>query len=115
MRRQKPEVSDDIGNWLYCIEILSMVNVVTNTVLLYFTHKSFRYILVGEDSITAENYTPVVQIDHSGWPLDIFLLVLVVLEHILIGIKLIIRFSRSKTPEFVLLGQQERNQLINKF
>jgi hypothetical protein len=50
MRRTKPEVADDIGNWLGALETLSHVNVVTNTVLLYYTHKSYRMILVNQES-----------------------------------------------------------------
>jgi hypothetical protein len=39
-------VADDIGNWLGAIETLSNINVVTNTLLLYYTHVSYRLIFV---------------------------------------------------------------------
>lgn len=47
-RRVKPEVSLGIGNWMFCLEILGQVNVVTNTVLLFFTHRNFKEIFVNE-------------------------------------------------------------------
>lgn len=49
MNRQKPEVADGIGNWLRCIEILGHVNVVTNSILIFFTHRSYKKLFVVDD------------------------------------------------------------------
>ena len=37
-----PEVADSIGNWMGALETLSNLSVVTNMILLYYTHKNFQ-------------------------------------------------------------------------
>ena len=57
MRRPKPEVAEDIGNWMGALETLSNINVVTNTVLLYYTHTSYKLILTERFSDGIEDRT----------------------------------------------------------
>jgi hypothetical protein len=46
MGRTKPEVADGIGSWIKCLEFISHMNVVTNCVMIFYTHKSIRHIVV---------------------------------------------------------------------
>jgi len=94
MNRAKPEVADGIGNWLKCIEILGHINVVTNSILIFFTHKSYKNIFVvdhdhevGDEDIINEFNISVVGLD-----LTKFLMTVVLIEHMIIGVKLVISF-----------------------
>ena len=50
MRRPKPEVAEDIGNWMGALETLSYLNVVTNTMFLYYTHTAYKLLLTEDFS-----------------------------------------------------------------
>ena len=103
----------DIGNWMGALETLNHVSVVTNTFLLYFTHRSYRSLFV--ESNKQEDSTTDLQVDNVGWELAQFLLFLMITEHLIIAIKFLISINKSGTPAFVAHGLMERKKIINKF
>ena len=42
IRRFKAEVSDGIGNWLQCIQVLSQLSIMVNCAVVYFTSHYYR-------------------------------------------------------------------------
>ena len=83
MRRPKPEVTEDIGNWMGALETLSNLNVVTNTLFLYYTHTSYKLLLTAAYSEGIDDRTEtVLGIENPGLKLVDFLLALMIAEHI---------------------------------
>lgn len=116
MRRPKPEVAEDIGSWLPALEVLSNVNVVTNTMLLYYTHKSYRLILTEEYADGIDDRTEKsIDIQNPGLAMAEFLMALIIVEHLQIGIKALVNFLLGNTPEMVTHGLMERKMLLEKF
>ena len=110
-RRFRPEISISIGHWLNCLEILGQVNVVTNTVLLFFTHKSFKNIFIEPEEGVSKEF----EINAIGWEILYFFMFLVIVEHLVIVFRLIIRSSSEVKPPFVKQGERERADLLKKF
>ena len=103
-----PEVVDNIGNWMGALETLSNLSVVTNMVLLYYTHKNFQTIFtIGDQQITNDLNI------NAGLQMVEFLLILFTAEHILMAIKAFIGFVYGNTPEKVSHGLQERKELLD--
>ena len=72
-----PEVVDNIGNWMGALDTLSNLSVVTNMVLLYYTHKNFQAIFIfGDEEITNDLNV------NAGLKMVEFLLILFTAEHI---------------------------------
>ena len=85
------------------LETLSNVNVVTNTLMLYFTHVSYKVIFVAEDELKLESGSVSTDVEASNIALELaqFLFILIVTEHIIIGIKMLIQFINNGYPAFV--------------
>ena len=91
-----PEVADSIGNWMGALETLSKLSVVTNMVLLYYTHKNFQVLFTlpfGDEPIVNDLNK------NAGLQMVEFLLILMIAEHIQMAIKAAIVFLFGKTPE----------------
>ena len=97
-----------IGNWINCLEVLGQVNVVTNTAMLFFTHRNFKNIFIEAESNE-------FQMNSIGWEVLYFLMFLVVVEHLIIALKVGIKYSAQSKPDFVKEGERERAYLIKKF
>ena len=83
MRRPKPEVTEDIGNWMGALETLSNLNVVTNTIFLYYTHTSYKLLLTAKHSEGINDRTEtVLGVENPGLEMVEFLLILMIAEHI---------------------------------
>jgi len=77
MRRPRPQGAYDMGTWFFLLELLSWLMVITNTALVMFSsHYFITRLKVGENQWIA----------------------FVVVEHILIGIKLLISFLVPDVP-----------------
>ena len=100
-----------IGHWINCLEVLGQVNVVTNTVLLFFTHRSFKNIFIEPEEGVSKEF----EINAIGWEILYFFMFLVVVEHLVIVFRLIIRNSSEVKPAFVKQGERERSDLLKKF
>jgi hypothetical protein len=87
---------------------LGKVNVVTNTVMLFFTHRTFRTIFVESgDGVNKE-----FKIDTIGWDVLNFFMFLVAVEHLVFFFRLVVRSSSEVEPLFVKQGKMERAKLI---
>lgn len=116
MRRPKPEVAEDIGNWMGALETLSNLNVVTNTIFLYYTHTSYKLLLTQKYSDGVNDRTEtVLGFDNPGLEMVEFLLILMIAEHIQVAIKALISFFLGETPQMVTHGLMERKMLLDKF
>ena len=104
-RRSQPEPALSIGNWIYCLEVLGHVNVVTNTAMLFFTHRNFKKIFLESESSEF----------NIGWEALYFLMFLVAIEHVIIAVKVGMKYATETKPEFVKEGERERKALIKKF
>ena len=117
MNRQKPEVDDGIGNWLQAIEILGHVNVVTNCILIFFTHKTYKNIFVAdhEHEISDDDVINEFNIENVGLDLAKFIMSIVILEHLIIGLKFLITFLYSEEPEVVVEGLKDRANILSQY
>ena len=117
MNRQIPEVGDGIGNWLKAIEILGHVNVVTNCILIFFTHKTYKNIFVAdhEHEISDNDVINEFNIENVGLDLAKFVMAIVLLEHLIIGLKFLISFLYSEEPEVVVEGLKDRANILSQY
>ena len=117
MNRQKPEVDDGIGSWLKALEILGHVNVVTNSILIFFTHKTYKHMFVADDEhdISDSEVINELGIENIGLDLAIFVMSIVLIEHMIIGVKLLISFMYSEEPEVVVEGLKDRANILSQY
>ena len=117
MNRQKPEVANGIGSWLQAIEILGHVNVVTNCILIFFTHKTYKNIFVAdhEHDISDDDVINEFDIENFGIDLAKFVMAIVLLEHLIIGLKFLISFMYSDEPEVVVEGLKDRASILSQY
>ena len=109
-RRGKPEIAISIGTWIDCLEFLGKINVVTNTVMLFFTFRNFRKIFID----TGEEFSEF-EVNSLGWESLYFLMFLMAVEHFVFFLRLVIRNYSEVNPPFVKQGQIERAKLIKQF
>ena len=117
MNRQTPEVDNGIGNWMQAIEILGHVNVVTNSILIFFTHKTYKNVFVAdhEHDISDDEVINEFGIENFGLDLAKFVMYIVVLEHLIIGMKLLISFMYNEEPEVVVEGLKDRANILRQY
>lgn len=108
-RRTKPEIAINIGRWMTCLEALGQVNVVSNTVLLFFTHRNFKKIFLESEE------TNEFQFNSIGWEALYFLMFLMAIEHMVFGFRLLIKYYSNSEPDSIRQGELERSKLIKKF
>ena len=103
-----PEVADSIGNWMGALETLSNISVVTNMILLYYTHRNFQVLFTfGDDDVPNDLNV------NAGLQMVEFLLILMIAEHIQMAIKAVIGFVYGNDPEMIKHGLEERKELLN--
>ena len=49
-RRQKAEVSNGIGNFITCLQILCQLSIMVNAGIIYFTSKIYKNLFTGTDT-----------------------------------------------------------------
>ena len=95
VRRFKAEVSNGIGSFMHCFEILTKLSIITNCGTIFFTSRRFRKLFVGDggnkDAITA-------------WDLTQFLVFLLLVEHLLMITQMFISLVIQEAPDFVIEG-----------
>jgi hypothetical protein len=71
-RRFKAEVSNGIGSFVSCLEILTKLSVMTNCMTIFFTSSTFQKIYVEGDASSV-----------TKWSYAKFLIIVLVTEHVL--------------------------------
>ena len=93
IRRFKAEVSDGIGNWLSCIQILSQFSIIINCAVVYFTSHYYRKMFVKSESSPDVTYLP-----YEDWDYKQFLILVLAVEHAMIIIKILVEQVIDDTP-----------------
>jgi len=93
IRRFKAEVSDGIGNWLQCIQILSQLSIIINCAVVYFTSHYYKKMFVW---IERDLNVPYVAPDR--WDYKQFLILVLAVEHAMIIIKILVEQVIDDTP-----------------
>ena len=78
-----PVVADGPGNWIGALETLTRINVVTNSILIWFMHQSYRNLFLAELAPELEDGQEGSELgtENAGWELVGFLFLIVVVEH----------------------------------
>ena len=108
-RRFKAEVSNGIGNWLTCLQILTQFSIFTSCACIYFTSRTFRNLLVH-----GEAYEGISALSDPFEMVQFFLIVVVV-EHVVMVTKILLEMIIEDVPQSVVNGERERNAIIQKF
>jgi hypothetical protein len=102
IRRFKAEISNGIGNFMQCLQIICQLAIMVNAGIIYFTSRTYRYILVGGNP----------EVMSQGWDLVQYLILVIAIEHILLLLKIFIEQGIEDTPHEVVKGERERNQIL---
>ena len=94
-RRFKAEVSNGIGQFMDCLDILTKFSVMTNCLIIFFTSAKFREVFTKG---TTESIT--------DWDLTKFLIVVIIIEHVLMVIQILLSIMIDDKPEFVKSGER---------
>ena len=78
---------------------MGKINVVTNTVMLFFTFRNFRKIFIETGEELSE-----FELNTLGWESLYFLMFLMVVEHFVFFLRLVIRNYSEVNPPFVKQG-----------
>lgn len=103
-RRFTPEVSNGIGSFLSCLQILCQISIMVNSGIIYFTSKTIRLHFVQNDPDLEQDVDLLV----SGWQIVNFLILVVVIEHAMLILKIFFEQVIDDIPDFVVQGKQER-------
>ena len=112
-RRFKAEVSNGIGTFLNCLQIMTQLSVMINSGIIYFTSRTIKkWFLDNEQHIEkVELHSPI----NRGWELVNFLVLVIVVEHGMLIIKIFVEQVINDTPEFVVHGERERMLLLENY
>lgn len=98
-RRGMPRVTLGIGTFLWYLDLISHLSILVNCAIVYFTAKAYRETFIGPDNWFADRAT--------------FILVVVLVEHVVIGIKLILSmFIGGDDPRILFKKERKVNSLI---
>jgi len=103
-RRYRAEVSSGIGNFMNCLDILTKLSVITNCLIIFFTSTTFR-----------EIFTRGSHRSYTDWTVTKFLIIIVITEHVLMLVQMGINIFIDDKPEFVKVGERERNIICNTY
>ena len=95
-----------------CLDTLSQLSIITNCACVYFTSKIYTHMFVYDQYVDNSN---VVYIPNNAWDLTMFLLFVICVEHIIIVLKLLIEMTIDDTPDYVVSGKRERDQIVDNF
>lgn len=106
-RRIKAEVSNGIGEFLNCMEILVKLSIISNVGTLFFTSNTMYLLFtVGWEGI--QGLFP-------RWTKLEFLIFLIVVEHIMMIGQMSIALIVDDTPDYVIKGELERKELFKLY
>ena len=106
IRRFKAEVSNGIGHFMDCFEILTKLSIITNCGTIFFTSRRFRKIFVKSH----ENGEAI-----TSWNLTQFLIFLLIVEHVLMILQMFFGAVINDAPDFVIEGERDRKQLHDNY
>lgn len=107
IRRFKAEVSDGIGNWLQCIQILSQLSIIVNCAVVYFTSHYYKKMFVASEQVSEVPYIA----PRDDWGFKDFLILVLAVEHGMILIKILVEQLIDDTPFHIAQGLRERDAL----
>ena len=106
-RRIKAEVSNGIGAFMNCLEIIVRFGIISNIGTLFFTSKTIF------DLFTTGWYD--VPGFFPEWDRLTFAIFLICVEHGLMICQMFIAIIVEDTPEYVIRGEQERKELFEAY
>ena len=94
IRRFKAEVSDGIGNWMQCIQVLSQLSIIVNCAVVYFTSHYYKKMFVrGQKTAGVPFIAP-----EEDWDYKEFLVLVLAVEHGMMILKIILEQVIDDTP-----------------
>lgn len=106
-RRIKAEVSNGIGAFMNCLEIIVKFGIISNIGTLFFTSNTiFELFTTGWYDI--KGFFP-------SWDRLTFAIFLICLEHGLMVCQMFIALVVDDTPEYVMRGDKERKDLLENY
>lgn len=110
-KRPIPSKSNGIGCWLWLLNILSFICVFSNTFLFAFNYYNYHFYLDQKES-WAKNQKKKMDEQQQKCIWDDILLSILIIEHVMLGIILLIRYFVKSQPRWVriFLKRQEKNK-----
>ena len=100
IKREKAEISNGIGNFEQCINILSQMSFMVSAGIMYFTASTYKNIFTGK---LASEVQPI-----AHWSLVDYLILVITVEHAMLLVKILIEYIIPETPLFVKEGEQDK-------
>lgn len=116
-RRFKAEISNGIGEFMNCLEILVKLAIISNMGTLFFTSRTMIKLFIGRrDSEGAV----IVDPDYGtpffpSWNKLEFAIFVLSVEHILIIMQMFIGIIIDDKPDYVIHGEREQKDLLDNF
>jgi hypothetical protein len=98
-KKYKAEVSQGIGNFTHCLNMIGTFSIMLNAFLICFTSKVFKKLFTGTE---------------YNWELAYFFTFIFLIEHAMMIIKTLIEFSIDYNPEYIKQGEMEKQVIADE-
>ena len=116
-RRFKAEVSNGIGTFMDCLQILTQISIMSNCALLFWTSRYFRATFISKFDCWGTETRGKIQFFHvnavtTEWtPVD-YLKVVVYIEHVIILFQIIVQQASTDVTPYIIRGERDRATLL---